>query len=86
MHLVLKRFSINFTTLDVYEVYEVKKLGTNCLVMRNHVIVKMADEREPPPFGEDENQKDDEDLFTEATEVWIRSIYLRLINFCSFVV
>ena len=35
-----------------------------------HVIVKMADEREPPPFGEDENQKDDDDLFAEASEVW----------------
>ena len=30
----------------------------------------MADEREPPPFGEDENQKDDDDLFAEASEVW----------------
>ncbi|XP_078314338.1 sorting nexin-2-like isoform X2 [Crassostrea virginica] len=28
----------------------------------------MADEREPPPFGEDENQKDDDDLFAEASE------------------
>ncbi|XP_061172213.1 sorting nexin-2-like isoform X1 [Saccostrea echinata] len=28
----------------------------------------MADEREPPPFGEDENQKDEDDLFAEASE------------------
>ncbi|XP_069137674.1 sorting nexin-2-like isoform X2 [Argopecten irradians] len=28
----------------------------------------MADEREPPPFEEDDSQKDEDDLFTEASE------------------
>lgn len=35
----------------------------------------MADEREPPPFGEDENQKDEDDLFAEASEVCLENAF-----------
>lgn len=44
-------------------------------MLKSHVIVKMADEREPPPFGEDENQKDDDDLFAEASEVCLENAF-----------
>lgn len=36
----------------------------------HHVTLKMADEREPPPM-EDSNENDDEDIFSEAKEVSI---------------
>lgn len=59
----------------VKSVHKPKRHRASCLVLKSHVIVKMADEREPPPFGEEENQKDDDDLFAEASEVWLENAF-----------
>lgn len=56
-------------------VHKPKRRRASCLVLKCHVIVKMADEREPPPFGEDENQKDEDDLFAEASEVCLENAF-----------
>lgn len=59
----------------VKSVHKPKRHRASCLVLKSHVIVKMTDEREPPPFGEDENQKDDDDLFAEASEVCLENAF-----------
>lgn len=45
----------------------------------------MADEREPPPLSEEEALKDEDDLFSDATEVSIYTLLCRkTLSWCHF--